>query len=292
MTPRFLICTDLDRTLIPNGCEDESPGARDCFSRFVQRPEITLVYVTGRDKNLTAKAIHDFSLPMPDVVIADVGTSIYMPYGGRKLRDCKPWQGWTRKIAEDWAGKAHRDLKALFDDLKALDLQAPHKQNDYKLSYTVALETNKAMLFSAMHKRLKGLGVQVNLTWSVDEVAKVTLLDVVPARATKYHAIDCLMQYWGFSIEETVFAGDSGNDLEVCASPIQSVLVANSMADVKEQAIRMAAAQGNSDTLYLAKGSFMGMNGCYSAGILEGIAHFLPIIQNWMEQKTSEDQNR
>jgi len=284
MVPRFLLCTDLDRTLIPNGCEDESLGARDCFSRLVQRPEVTLVYVTGRDKNLTAKAISNFALPTPNVVIADVGTSIYVPYGGRKLRDCKPWPVWTMKIAEDWAGKAHGDLKALFDDLKALDLQAAHKQNDYKLSYTVALETNKAQLFSAMRKRLKGLGVQVSLIWSVDEMAEVALLDVVPARATKYHAIDCLMRYLGFSIEETVFAGDSGNDLEVCASRIQSVLVANSLAEVRDQAIQMAARQGHADALYLAKGGFMGMNGCYSAGILEGVAHFLPLTRKWMKQ--------
>ena len=28
----YLICTDLDRTLIPNGPQSESPGARQAFS--------------------------------------------------------------------------------------------------------------------------------------------------------------------------------------------------------------------------------------------------------------------
>ena len=45
---RLLLCTDLDRTLIPNGTQPESPRARELFKRLVSHEEVTLVYVTGR----------------------------------------------------------------------------------------------------------------------------------------------------------------------------------------------------------------------------------------------------
>jgi hypothetical protein len=32
-------------------------------------------------------------------------------------------------------------------------------------------------------------------------------------------------------------------------------------------------------------GGFMGMNGNYSAGILESVAHYLPKIQQWMKNQ-------
>lgn len=92
------------------------------------------------------------------------------------------------------------------------------------------------------------------------------------------------MRQQGFDYRNTIFAGDSGNDLPVLASEIKSVLVANSTPEVAEQAQAMSREQGAESSLYLAKGGFLGMNGNYSAGILEGIAHFLPHTQFWLEQ--------
>ena len=47
-------------------------------------------------------------------------------------------------------------------------------------------------------------------------------------------------------------------------------------ADVRADAASLAEAAGYADQLYQAKGDFHGMNGCYAAGILEGVAHYLP----------------
>jgi hypothetical protein len=43
---------------------------------------------------------------------------------------------------------------------------------------------------------------------------------------------------------------------------------------VVEQATAEARRLGTAEHLYLARGGFLGMNGNYSAGILEGIGHF------------------
>jgi hypothetical protein len=58
-------------------------------------------------------------------------------------------------------------------------------------------------------------------------------------------------------------------------SDIPSVLVANADAETKNRAV-------NVDALYIAKGGYLGMNGNYSAGILEGVAHYRPDVDGWL----------
>jgi sucrose-6-phosphatase len=54
------------------------------------------------------------------------------------------------------------------------------------------------------------------------------------------------------------------------------VLVKNAPPEVREEAVRIADERQTRDALYLAKGGYLQMNGNYSAGILEGIAHYHP----------------
>ena len=54
---RLLMCTDLDRTLLPNGAEPGSPDARSWFHRVVALPGVTLAFVTGRDEKLARHVI-------------------------------------------------------------------------------------------------------------------------------------------------------------------------------------------------------------------------------------------
>jgi hydroxymethylpyrimidine pyrophosphatase-like HAD family hydrolase len=131
-----------------------------------------------------------------------------------------------------------------------------------------------------MASRLQGERVDASLVWSIDETTDTGLLDVLPQRATKYHAIDFLRQSLDHTLEEIIFSGDSGNDMEVLISPIPAVLVANAQPEVRQQAQRLVDENGNGDSLYMAKGGFMGMNGNYSAGILEGAAHYHPQLVN------------
>jgi sucrose-6F-phosphate phosphohydrolase len=268
----LLLCTDLDRTLIPNGSEPESLDARPRFRRFVARPEVTLVYVTGRHQGLVREAIAEYDLPVPDVVIGDVGTSIFRV----TTNDWEPLPDWQEEIGRDWGGVGRDRLAERFADLKPLRLQEPEKQAPFKLSYYAPSDSDSRALKSELEARLALLGVNASLIWSIDEAADIGLLDVLPAGATKYHAVDFLMRRLGHDETTTVFAGDSGNDLEVLVSPIPSVLVANGHPEVREQALRLAAANGQSERLYCARGGWSGMNGNYSAGILEGIAHFRP----------------
>ena len=74
---RLLLCTDLDRTLLPNGKQRESSRARVRFRALTDHPQVILVYVTGRHQTLIELAIRNYRVPEPDYVIADVGSTIY-----------------------------------------------------------------------------------------------------------------------------------------------------------------------------------------------------------------------
>lgn len=278
MSRQLFICTDLDRTLLPNGNQPESPTARSIFAKFVNRPEVSLAYVSGRNRDLVQAAITEYDLPTPDWVVGDVGSTIYQIEGD----DWAYSPDWEQEIAKDWHGLSASDLQPLFADLTDLTLQAPEHQNRYKLSYYLSLDADIRAIQQLMDLRLQDQNVAASLIYSVDEAAAIGLLDILPACATKLHAVEFLMRQQGFDYTNTVFAGDSGNDLPVLVSAVPAVLVANAHTEVIAQAQGQAQQQGTTHSLYLAQGEFLRMNGNYSAGILEGIAHYHPDTQIWM----------
>ncbi|OGU21719.1 MAG: haloacid dehalogenase [Hydrogenophilales bacterium RIFOXYD1_FULL_62_11] len=274
MDAPILLATDLDRTLLPNGAQPESPLARQRFRRLAARPEVRLVYVTGRHRELVEAAIAEYELPRPDFVIADVGTSLYQLDAGdwRQVRD------WEQTIALDWGGRSHAELAAMMGEIPGLRLQERAKQGACKLSYYAAPLADPSELLRRVRQRLEAGGARINLVWSVDETTDTGLLDVLPASASKHHALEFLRARLDIPLDRTVFAGDSGNDMEVLVSDIPSVLVANAQQSVKAE----AAAQADAARLYLARGGLFGMNGNYSGGILEGVVHFIPASRDWL----------
>jgi HAD superfamily hydrolase (TIGR01484 family) len=274
MDPLILLATDLDRTLLPNGAQPESPLARPLFKRLAARPEIRLAYVSGRHPALVEAAIAEYALPRPAFVIADVGASLY----DVDAETWRPRQDWRDAIAPDWGGHERADLAALLQDLADLTMQETAKQGVFKLSYYAAPLQHPTDLLNRVRDRLAPSGAEVNLIWSVDETTATGLLDILPAAAGKLRALEFLRARLGIPRQQTLFAGDSGNDMEVLVSDIPAVLVANAQDAVRAE----AAARANPAFLYLAGGGLFDMNGNYSAGILEGLVHFIPETRAWL----------
>jgi HAD superfamily hydrolase (TIGR01484 family) len=274
MDAPILLATDLDRTLLPNGSQPESPAARQRFRRLAARQEVRLAYVTGRHRELVEAAIAEYELPRPDFVIADVGTSLYEI----DAHDWRLVQDWQQAIAPDWGGRSHAELAVRVGEIPGLRLQEAAKQGACKLSYYAPPLIDPAELLRGIRQRLEASGARVNLVWSIDETTATGLLDVLPASASKLHTLEFLRARLGTSLERTVFAGDSGNDMEVLVSGIPSVLVANAQEAVRAEAV----AHADLAKLYLAHGGLLGMNGNYSAGILEGVVHFIPATRDWL----------
>ena len=279
---KLLLCTDLDRTLLPNGPQPESKSARKKFTQLASRDEVTLVYVSGRDKILVQQAIKNYKIPLPDFVIADVGSTIY------RIEN-KKWghlDKWDSEISTDWNGKSNKDLQKLLQNFEDIRIQEYNRQKLHKLSYYVPLYTDHVNLLNEVKACFAKENVKANLIWSVDDSASMGLLDILPASANKKHAIEFIMSEFNFGLDETIFAGDSGNDISVMSSPINSILVSNATDIVKKVALEQAQLNNEGNSLYLAKGGYLGMNGNYGAGILEGIVHYMPDIESWMKLKS------
>jgi hypothetical protein len=269
---KILICSDLDRTLIPNGYQKESAHARPVFRRLAEHPHIYLAYVSGRDRKLILDAIEEFYLPLPDYAIGDVGTTLY-----RVTND--NWQlsqDWSDDIGKDWKGLSWEGLAECFEDMDDIRLQEPEKQTRHKLSFYTDQHIDHQRLINDIRLVLKQQRIRANIIWSVDETGTSGLLDILPPRANKLYAIEFLMQQEQFSGDHTVFAGDSGNDLDVLTSGLQAILVKNAMAEVRKEAVKKLSQKNMENRLYLPEGNFWGLNGNYAAGVIEGLVHFVP----------------
>jgi len=282
MPERVLICTDLDRTLLPNGAQPESPGARERFRAVAERPEVELAFVSGRHRALVEAAIAEYQLPEPDYVVGDVGTSIYSVRDG----SWSPWPSWDAVLEQDWGSRDGEDLISLLRDIDALTPQESEKQGRFKSSYYAPPAVDVERLRRQLQQRLAQLGLPSRVIWSIDDNARIGLVDVLPAGASKLHAVRFLMQHTQHALANTLFAGDSGNDLEVLCSDINAVLVANASDEVRAEALQLAAQAGTTAALYTARGGLRGMNGNYSAGILEGLVHYLPDTDAWLALDT------
>lgn len=275
---KILLCSDLDRTILPNGPQPSSADAIAQLHRLHREPGFTLAYVSGRNKTLILRAIEEYGIPVPDFAIGDVGTTIYEPG-----KDWRSWKDWATEIASDWNQKPRRFLEQLLTDIPELELQEESNQSSFKLSYYTAANKDMTLLVDAIRHRLERTGIKAAIIHSIDEEKNLGLVDILPQHATKVHAIRFLMEKTGIDEGRTVFAGDSGNDLPALTSGLNAVLVKNASKDIEEQALRCLAEKGWTNRLYTAQGGFLGMNGNYCAGVLEGLAYFLPETSELMK---------
>ncbi len=279
---KLLLCTDLDRTLIPNGAAPEDPAARGLLHTLCAHPGVTLVYVSGRDRQLVADALEAYALPRPAYAITDVGSTIYRLHGDTWQR----LEPWLELLRREWPEGTVEQIKTVVDGVAGVVLQEPHKQNLFKVSYYVSLQQPTDDLRQKIAQTLSAAGIGANQIWSHDEVTRVGLLDILPTAADKYRAIRFLQKLLDFADTELVFAGDSGNDLQVINSDIPSILVANTAPDIKQAALDWARRRQRLGALYIARGAGPLASGNYSAGVIEGVCHFQPALQAWLKGRS------
>ncbi len=159
-----LLCTDLDRTLVPNGEQPESPLARPVLWHLLRSNDVSLAYVSGRDLARVLAAIDDFDLQKPDVIVGDVGTSIYVPIDGSwQLQD-----EWQSQIGKDWNGFDSDGIRAILVSFSELEDQEEDRQTRFKRSYYLPRELDVTALKQRLDEHLTGLGVQASLIFSDD----------------------------------------------------------------------------------------------------------------------------
>jgi HAD superfamily hydrolase (TIGR01484 family) len=230
-----MVACDLDGTLLP---ATDLPALHELAAKHC------LVYATGRSAALANQAITRAGLPVPQWLISDCGTAIQDAAG-------KLLVSYWRMIGATWYRYAVR--QALIG-VRGLRLQESTRQSLFKVSFYTA----GASVLEVARKALHANGLDANLVYSHD--GTTGLLDAIPYLAGKGMAVRFLKRH--LCCHRAVFAGDSGNDLDVIGVGIPFVLVGNAATDV-----RARVQDYGSGEVYLAVGHHM-------AGVIEGLEYF------------------
>ncbi len=262
-----ILATDLDRTLLPNGPWEGDDEAIGMFNELTDEHETLVVYVTGRNLDLTEQAIQQYGVRYPDVLCGDVGTTIRRYEQGRWQAD-EGWDAHVMRTSPRWNAAAIKRAVAAVSGLRE---QEPEHQNPFKQSYYVDHEQKDAVL-QEVDTRVKGKFDEV-IVYSFDSMDGKGLIDFLPAAATKQTALEYVAESHGCPNEDVVFCGDSGNDIFPLTAGFCGVLVRNAddqlVANVKEALARDPALR-----VYFAKGDFRGLSGYYTSGVIEGAYHY------------------
>jgi hypothetical protein len=155
---------------------------------------ICLAYVTGRHPALVEAAIAEYALPRP---------ALSSPMSAPACTKSMPTPGSRR---QDWA-TGHRGRLGRLDQppiwprccgIFRSALQETSKQGNFKLSYYAPPLDDPSDLLQRVRDRLESSGAEVNLIWSIDETSATGLLDILPAAASKLHALEFLRAGWAF----------------------------------------------------------------------------------------------
>ena len=262
-----ILATDLDRTLLPNGPWKGDDEAIAMFNELTDQHGTLVVYVTGRNLDLTEQAIEQYGVRYPDVLCGDVGTTIRRYEQGRWESDAG-WVAHVQRESPRWDAAAIKDAGAAVPGIRE---QEPEHQNPFKQSYYVDHERRDEVL-EQVKTQVKDKFDEV-IVYSFDSLDGKGLLDLLPASATKRTALEYVAESHGCANSDVVFCGDSGNDIFPLTAGFCGVLVRNA-DDQLVANVKQALAQDPALRVYFAKGDFKGLSGYYTSGVIEGAYHY------------------
>jgi sucrose-6F-phosphate phosphohydrolase len=259
-----MLATDMDGTIIPLEVNPERKGEIVRFREEVEgKLDFTLAYVTGRDLRLAEKGIRQHELPLPDILVCDVGTSVYH----RTDRGFEEDPEYVRLMEEARGGLDVRDVQHELAHLPELLLQAEEKQTASKLSYHLTHESDHQEVVATVQNSLLEMGGYLQAVYSVGAPHGTGLLDLLPNGVAKDFAIQYLHEHTGVHSDALVYAGDSGNDLAAMLTGFKVVVVGNATPGLKEELTTRGRETGIFHRLYFAQRF-------YVAGVMEGCKHF------------------
>ncbi|HSH02647.1 MAG TPA: HAD-IIB family hydrolase [Anaerolineae bacterium] len=211
-----LLASDLDGTLL-----GDEVGS-NLFTRKWQELEDErrpfLCFNTGRLLSGVLSLVKSGKLPEPDYIISGVGTSIYDYKEGAVLKEFAEIleEGWDIGVVE----------RVMAEAPLALEKQPAHFQNAYKSSWY--LDDAEVRQLELLAEQLEGAGLDVNVVYSSNRH-----LDILPKAANKGNALKWLLRHLNIKAEETIVAGDSGNDSAMFSLPgVKGIVVGNAQPEL------------------------------------------------------------
>jgi len=234
------IFTSIDHTLL-----DDLEGLEQ-FVQFIRekRKKFLFGIATGRRLESALAILKKYRIPMPDILITSLGTEIY--YAPQLIADI----AWTYHIDHLWTPQV---LRRIISGLPGVTPQAKKEQSRFKLSYHY--NSNTAPPMEEILTLLRQQELSANPVFSFGQ-----FFDIVPARASKGHALRYIARQWNIPLERILVTGGSGADEDMLRGNTLGVVVANRHRE--ELSIL-----GDTEHVYFAERP-------YAWGILEAIEHY------------------
>lgn len=238
--PEFdrLIITDLDNTLTG---DDAALG--EFIDLLKANENIGFGVSTGRRLDSALKLLKQLNLPQPDFIDTDVGTQLH--YG----ESLTPDRSWQKQINHHWNPAG---IRQALDSQKGFYPQPKTKQSEYKVSYEI--DPDVSINTQQIKRILREAGLRAKVVLSLD-----MYLDVIPVRGGSDLTMRHLLWKWGFSPNNVLVAGDSGNDAGMLQGGTLGVVVGNYGKELNRLK--------KWPRIYFAKGH-------NARGILEGIDYY------------------
>jgi len=239
LVKQFLI-TDIDGTLV----DGQKTTGLVQLKQWINDNDDDLGFglASGRNLKLVKKAIKDYDLPQPDILICSAGSEIfYAP-------DYEPDKGWESHISYLWK---RDEIEMLLVDVPKLTLQEKEAQREFKLSYYVDENFTDEDL-NSIYKLLYENKLRAKLLLTENR-----FLDILPFRASKGNAIRFLSNKWRTPVEKFITAGNSGNDIDMLKGRVKGIVVANHSPEM--------VSLKNLKNVYFAQKDL-------SEGVLEGVS--------------------
>lgn len=237
-----LFCSDLDGTVLGN--PEATRRFKEAWERLPARRRPLLCYNSGRLIDDVLALLGTASLPLPDYIIAGVGTQIY---------DVR-----RKTFFEDFASEFHRGwhlpkIEQILEQFPGVSRQPPQFLHPYKSSWYLSQAEPAAI--EALKQKLAEAGLEVTVVYSSGRD-----LDVLPARSNKGQALQWLCDKLGIPLDTVLVAGDTGNDSSMFLLPgVRGIAVENAQPELYEAVVKLPNFSASK---------------VMADGVIEGLQHF------------------
>lgn len=210
--PSVILATDLDGTFLGG-----SDGQKTEFYQYIQenRDRLLLVFVTGRELDITFPLYDEPNFPIPDYIIGDIGTTIVEGKTGKPIASLEDW------VAKTW-NNSNQKVKELLIGEPGIKLQ--NVTTKYRVSYHYQPEK----LQSSTLDKIVEAGYDYIL--SSDRY-----FDVMPKGISKGPTLLKFIEYMKLDPNNVIVCGDTLNDLSMFETGLKAVAMGNSTPKLIEK---------------------------------------------------------
>jgi predicted mannosyl-3-phosphoglycerate phosphatase (HAD superfamily) len=198
-----ILAADLDGTLLGGNATDRWR----LLASLTRRPDVTVVFATGRGRTAVREVLRDLLLPRPRWIIADIGATVLDGV------DLTPVESLQTALRAGWPGTGR--VRAALRRFPTLRYQDDVVQ-DGRCSFYLQPDQLTADITDAV----AALGCR--WIYSADRY-----FDVLPLGASKGSALLALARLQDWSVDSILVAGDSLNDLSLFGLGAHGVIVGN-----------------------------------------------------------------